>query len=333
MGKGPPSFQFYPMDFLSSRSVTLMSAEAVGGYFRLLCHAWLGDEPGVLDDDDATLAALSGLGDHWSACSVSIRRAFRATSREGRRVLIQQRMVDEYQAFEGYRMACREAGLASARAMTREQRIERARSAARKRWGPSDAKEMPVSMPVSTSGDDLSMAKSLPATETANAILTPANLSVSVSVSREEESKDRGSAAAPVGAIASQQESKVAAMELVASVTQALAPTHPRAPLMASVKAQVEALQPPEKNRLHALAGWLAKTGVRDEECILRFVADAIPRISKVRNLYAYYALDGSARSSIEGHWRADAQERESARWRAEEWAWVREFRAYQPDG
>jgi len=93
--ESPPSFQFYPRDLISSKAVRLMSPEARGGYLMLLCHAWMSEEPGILEDDDATLAGLSELGERWPACAVAIRRAFRSTSREGRKVLVQDRMLKE----------------------------------------------------------------------------------------------------------------------------------------------------------------------------------------------------------------------------------------------
>lgn len=52
-----PAFQFYPKDFLSSDSVSLMTSEQVGAYVMLLCHAWLKPEglPGAM----SSLAKLS----------------------------------------------------------------------------------------------------------------------------------------------------------------------------------------------------------------------------------------------------------------------------------
>ena len=40
MTKKAPAFQFYPKDWLSSLSVTLMTAEQEGAYIRLLCYCW-----------------------------------------------------------------------------------------------------------------------------------------------------------------------------------------------------------------------------------------------------------------------------------------------------
>lgn len=41
--KNPPSFQFYPQDFLSDLNVRSMSNAEVGMYIKLLCHCWIED--------------------------------------------------------------------------------------------------------------------------------------------------------------------------------------------------------------------------------------------------------------------------------------------------
>jgi len=56
-----PAFQYYPKDFLSSRKVTVMSAEQVGAYWLICSHAWLSTPPGTLPDDDQLLARLARL--------------------------------------------------------------------------------------------------------------------------------------------------------------------------------------------------------------------------------------------------------------------------------
>jgi uncharacterized protein YdaU (DUF1376 family) len=54
----PHWFPFYVSDFLSSPTVTLMTAEEVGGYLLLLCYAWQ-DPKGSLPHDDESLRVLS----------------------------------------------------------------------------------------------------------------------------------------------------------------------------------------------------------------------------------------------------------------------------------
>lgn len=93
-GERPPAFLFYPRDFLTDRVVASMTPEELGGYVPLLCHAWLSDKPGILPDDDALLARLSGLGERWKACRSAIRSAFAQRGNE----LVQKRMVQEREA-------------------------------------------------------------------------------------------------------------------------------------------------------------------------------------------------------------------------------------------
>lgn len=52
-----PAFQFYPRDFLSSDSVSLMTGEQIGAYVLLLCHAWL--RPEGLPAAPSSLAKLA----------------------------------------------------------------------------------------------------------------------------------------------------------------------------------------------------------------------------------------------------------------------------------
>ena len=172
--KHPPSFQFYPRDFLSSRAVCLMTPEARGGYITLLCHAWMCDEPGVLEDDDSMLAALSGLGDRWPACAASIRRAFRCTSREGRKVMLQERMQAERKAQSERFSLASLGGLTAASNMSGEQRIARAKAGADARWRANrmltDAKGMLTPASASASA---SAVESLPASPAARLPLKP----------------------------------------------------------------------------------------------------------------------------------------------------------------
>jgi uncharacterized protein YdaU (DUF1376 family) len=41
--KNPPSFQFYPQDFLSDINVQSMTMTERGIYITLLCHCWIED--------------------------------------------------------------------------------------------------------------------------------------------------------------------------------------------------------------------------------------------------------------------------------------------------
>jgi len=62
--KPSPSFRFYPNDWLSSRTIAVMTPEQEGAYIRLLCYAWASPDCS-LPDDDAELARLSRLGESW----------------------------------------------------------------------------------------------------------------------------------------------------------------------------------------------------------------------------------------------------------------------------
>jgi len=54
--KNPPSFQFYPQDFISDLNVQNMKPEERGIYIMLLCHCWI--EDGLPADDSDPMATL-----------------------------------------------------------------------------------------------------------------------------------------------------------------------------------------------------------------------------------------------------------------------------------
>lgn len=88
-----PWFAFYASDWLSSRSVLLMTPEQRGGYIQLLCHAWLSEDCG-LSNDPGDLAVLSGLNGRWEECSPRILACFEI--RSGR--LFNPRLLKEKKA-------------------------------------------------------------------------------------------------------------------------------------------------------------------------------------------------------------------------------------------
>ena len=145
----PPSFQFYPREYLSSRAVAAMHPTARGGYVHLLCHAWLSDRPGWLPDDDALLAAISGLGERWLDHRETIARAWRVR----RGWWIQVRMVETRRA--------------------QKRRWKQASSGAKatnaKRWGANDSiaqrhdSESRIVTPSSSSSSSSSSSKNLEA--------------------------------------------------------------------------------------------------------------------------------------------------------------------------
>jgi uncharacterized protein YdaU (DUF1376 family) len=54
--KNPPSFQFYPQDFMSDLNVQKMTMEERGVYITLLCHCWI--EDGLPTDDGDPIGTL-----------------------------------------------------------------------------------------------------------------------------------------------------------------------------------------------------------------------------------------------------------------------------------
>lgn len=87
----PPSFQFYPRNFLTSQKVAAMSLEQIGAYVLLLCNAWLSDQPGTLPDDQHLLSALARANGRWPDIAQGVLSAW---DRDGGRI-VQRFMVDE----------------------------------------------------------------------------------------------------------------------------------------------------------------------------------------------------------------------------------------------
>ena len=99
----PPSFQFYPDDWLSSKNIMLMTPEQEGAYIRLLAYSW----PDGLPDDDDQLATLSRLNEGWfKGGSQIIRKHF--VKRNGK--LFNPRLILERQKQIEWRVKCRAGG-------------------------------------------------------------------------------------------------------------------------------------------------------------------------------------------------------------------------------
>lgn len=84
----PPSFQFFPRDFISDPSVQALTLEELGAYIRLLCFAWMQEKQGYLDV--LALSKLSGFNDNWAQHEQALSRCF-DLSTPG--LWIQKRMV------------------------------------------------------------------------------------------------------------------------------------------------------------------------------------------------------------------------------------------------
>jgi hypothetical protein len=63
MAQKPPAFQFYPRNWLTSRTVAQMSRGDQADFMHLLCHAWLSEIPGSLPYPSEAAAKIVG----WKA--------------------------------------------------------------------------------------------------------------------------------------------------------------------------------------------------------------------------------------------------------------------------
>ena len=109
MGHKSPAFQFYPDSWLSSKDILLMTPAEEGAYIHLLSLAWLEDDCGLPNDDEA-LAILSRLGRKWEKSSHKLRAKFRAEN--GR--LYNDRLLVERCKQEEWRRKSSEGGKRSA---------------------------------------------------------------------------------------------------------------------------------------------------------------------------------------------------------------------------
>jgi uncharacterized protein YdaU (DUF1376 family) len=108
----PPAFQFYVNDWLSSKTVALMTPAQEGAYIRLLAYAWSADDCG-LNDDDQELSVLSRLGEGWfNGGSTAIRKCF--IQRDGR--LYNERLLEERKKKDEWIIKSQEGGVRSGEA-------------------------------------------------------------------------------------------------------------------------------------------------------------------------------------------------------------------------
>lgn len=264
----PPSFQLYPADVLSSRAVVLMTPEARGGYFFLLCHAWDSDEPGVLPGVDAELAMLSGLRERWPACREMIAAAFDVHSREG--FWVQVRMVRERCEQHARYASASCGGHATASKLTPAQRSNSARKAALARWSKRAFGAHSMRTPSSSSSSSVLESKAAAAAahdETAG-------------------SPTAGDVRALVAGVA-------ASMRLPGPDS----PASPPRPLDAAWE-WLKANASPERAAVEMrFVGWLVSTGTRDGGTLLALVKHKL--VHGPANPHAYYTPLGNARQSI----------------------------------
>lgn len=139
-----PAFQFYPADWLSSSSVSLMTPAEEGAYIRLLCHAWMAEDGG-LPADDESLAELSRLRGQWKKSGTKIRRKFEQIGER----LFNPRLTEERVKQDEFREEASRTGKAGAEA----------------RWGkrngqsmgtPSEEDRVPIETPMPKNGSSSS---------------------------------------------------------------------------------------------------------------------------------------------------------------------------------
>jgi uncharacterized protein YdaU (DUF1376 family) len=93
-----PWYPFWAKEFLTDENLALWPIERKGALLQLRAHAWIGEPPCTLPDDDAMLAKLSGLNRRWKKHANDIRRCFEQA--EGRLVdpylmLLYQEMIEK----------------------------------------------------------------------------------------------------------------------------------------------------------------------------------------------------------------------------------------------
>jgi uncharacterized protein YdaU (DUF1376 family) len=89
----PPSFQFYPRDFLADVAGVLTN-EQIGRYTLSLCRSWLSDTPGVASESDWQ-AWMSYSDEEWVAVRPKLVRLFKLLPSGSWK---QKRMVEERDA-------------------------------------------------------------------------------------------------------------------------------------------------------------------------------------------------------------------------------------------
>ncbi len=110
--KSSPAFRLYGNDWLSSRSITLMTPAEEGAYIRLLCYAWADPDVSIPDDDE-TLAKLSRLGEEWlKGSSTTLRACFVPHPKKPGR-LVNVRLLQEHKQQQEWRAKCQHGGIQS----------------------------------------------------------------------------------------------------------------------------------------------------------------------------------------------------------------------------
>jgi len=331
------SIEFDPKDYLSDPAVRAMSLEERGAYTTLLFQIWHQKEPGVVKDEDRSMAFLAwATPEEWARVKPAVMRAFDTESRPG--WWVQKRMAKDSRRLTRAQAALRERGEKGARSRWKRDAQrgfpqvemdlgETARARKPLETGESHARGIEQRMApaigddvarASTSGDpapaprdvrglgfDLDSRDGLgeepPSSRAQREVDTgPQRLSGilgQVFKAAADRSTQRGAAGPPVG-----------------RETEPRQNSDTQTPGLDTDRVQVELNElriddsVTDRDPYYRFAGWLWKTGTHDNEVICELLRDAVSR--DPGNWYAYYAVEGQGRLGAE----AAARERIAAR-------------------
>src|SRR5262245_526660 len=101
-----PSFQFYPMDWLSDPAVDALSFDEQGRYFRALCMTYQGSAPGIATEDQWR-AWMRYTEEEWPAHREALARCFKV---DANGAWIQKRTRNDSRAQRRRYRSAKEAG-------------------------------------------------------------------------------------------------------------------------------------------------------------------------------------------------------------------------------
>ncbi len=126
----PPSFQFYPRDFMGDPDVQALTWEQRGRYVWALCCSWMSESPGVATEDQWRVW-MQYTPSQWTKNRGALAECF-AQGEEG--MWIQERMrmtrAEQYERFSQASVG----GVSRASRLTPEERSAVAKEAAMARW-------------------------------------------------------------------------------------------------------------------------------------------------------------------------------------------------------
>lgn len=303
-----------PRAYLGDAAVLRMSLEARGAYSTLLMAMWETETPGILPHDDTLLACLArATPEQWERVKGQVLAAFISVGDELHQLRMTRECVVQERRF---------------RALSRRGKKARAtqlrHDAENKPTSDAGLCPLGVGVGVGVRQDSASVSDANAAPQEPQSVpspdLAPAPPRGSASPRRPAQDLSGNGQANP--------ELAAGMNRLVVGLSRShdLNDRVSARPLFDRVSAAILGLALPDQKRIYGLVGWLSKHRGLDHELILRYVEDAMPRLATINSLYAYYAATGPASATLDGHYRADSQEAESRRWRAQEWAWMRQL-------